>query len=404
MVSQAIADEPLTELYDFFENAPIGVEILAAEGAIVYANRADLRLNGREEARGHVSELHDAGGELLGRVARGEHVLALRTQLRGTSQRVVIHASGHVEGGTLVEAYCFTFADPPPVAAAQSVPPLTAPDEELLERLERAFRYAPIGLHIVGPDGIVRRANPVELETLGYAERPGDYLGHHIAEFHAEQAVIDDMLERLVGGRPLTHYRATLRTRDGDTTPVVIYSSPRFDDGEFVNTRCFTFSAAVATGPELPSFGWPRNEDGPEGGELTTVLQRLAGRKHAEASLGFLAAASMALAATGDHVAGLEAVCRLTVPFLADACLVELAGTTAATTGRQAPGAVLRTDFATRDGDRGAVVLTREEGRDAFGRADAALAEEVSRRVAAAIETGRLRARLAAGPNGKEKP
>jgi PAS domain-containing protein len=430
VVTQTIAEDELLELYDFFQNAPIGVQFLRADATIGFANEADLRLTGYAEApeeylgRDFAAQHGEAATAQAMRDAweRGEPVFNMHATLTdrdGAPRRVVIHATGRLDDGELVGACCFTFPEPgdaphtppPGQPVAEALQDKSAQERyELHERLVDAFENAPLGLHIVGADGLIRRANRMELSRLGYADAPETYIGHHIEEFHAEQAVIDDMLERLVGGRPLTHYNATLRAREGETLPVIIYSSPRFDDGEFVNTRCFTFPKSVDTGVTEQRFGWPRNEpagaDGPAAGELTNVLQRLAGRKHAEESLGFLAATSRALGATYDLGDALQAVCRLAIPFMGEACAVEL--TTGGSPERvaaagdgvppdpSAPDGGLRASFATRDGAEGAVVLRRGEYQPPYGAADRALAEELARRVAAAVENGRLRDRLAA--------
>ena len=97
---------------------------------------------------------------------------------------------------------------------------------------------AAIGLHRIGPDGIIRWANDAELETLGYA--PQEYIGHHIAEFHADQAVIADILSRLQRGERLLEYPAVMKCKDGSLKPVLIDSSVLWDDGRFVHTQGFT--------------------------------------------------------------------------------------------------------------------------------------------------------------------
>ena len=48
------------------------------------------------------------------------------------------------------------------------------------------FENSAIGLHWVGPDGTILRVNQAELDLLGYTR--GEYVGHHIGEFHADQA------------------------------------------------------------------------------------------------------------------------------------------------------------------------------------------------------------------------
>lgn len=114
--------------------------------------------------------------------------------------------------------------------------------EERLRRSEREladfFENATIGLHWVGPDGTVLRANRAELELLGYDR--DEYVGRHIAEFHANEDAICDILRRLQAGEALHDYPARLRCKDGRIRDVLIDSSVMREDGEFVHTRCFT--------------------------------------------------------------------------------------------------------------------------------------------------------------------
>ncbi len=61
------------------------------------------------------------------------------------------------------------------------------------QELSDFFETATIGLHWVGPDGVILRVNQAELDLLGYNR--DEYIGHHIAEFHADPPVIEDILE-----------------------------------------------------------------------------------------------------------------------------------------------------------------------------------------------------------------
>src|SRR5262249_31956912 len=115
---------------------------------------------------------------------------------------------------------------------------------ELYRELHDFFENGPVGLHVVGGDGLIKHANQAELTTLGYDA--GAYRGAHLARFHAEQRVIDGMLETLVAGTPLVNFSATLFREDGSRLPVLIYSNSRMRDGSFVNTRCFTVPAPEA--------------------------------------------------------------------------------------------------------------------------------------------------------------
>ncbi len=103
---------------------------------------------------------------------------------------------------------------------------------------EDFFENGGIALHLVGRDGTVLHANRAELALLGY--RAEEYIGRHIAEFHADRPVIEDILARLTRGETLRKYPARLRARDGSIKHVEITSSAQFRDGEFINTRCFT--------------------------------------------------------------------------------------------------------------------------------------------------------------------
>ncbi|MCA9144183.1 MAG: PAS domain S-box protein [Planctomycetaceae bacterium] len=114
--------------------------------------------------------------------------------------------------------------------------------ERLLRRSEEEladfFENAAVGLHWVGPDGTILRANRTELELLGYTRE--EYVGRHIAEFHADQPVIEDILECLKSGRQLRDYEARLRCKDGTIKYVLIDSNVFWEDGQFVHSRCFT--------------------------------------------------------------------------------------------------------------------------------------------------------------------
>ena len=136
-------------------------------------------------------------------------------------------------------------------------------DDERQSILEDYFENANVGLHVVGPDGTILAASRAELDFLGYADAPDLYIGHHIAEFHADRDVIETMLANLLADVPLVDHPARLVARDGSIKAVRIHSSSRFVDGRFVNTRCFTrpdLSAETDAIPEraahfdFPSF------------------------------------------------------------------------------------------------------------------------------------------------------
>lgn len=116
-----------------------------------------------------------------------------------------------------------------------------ATEEEVRQKnkdLEDFFENGAIGLHIVSSEGIILRANRAELGLLGY--KAEEYVGRHIAEFHADAPVIGEILQKLSCGEQLDRHPARLRAKDGSIKDVLITSNSRFNDGKFVNTRCFT--------------------------------------------------------------------------------------------------------------------------------------------------------------------
>jgi PAS domain S-box-containing protein len=104
--------------------------------------------------------------------------------------------------------------------------------------LEDFFENGTIGLHLVGSDGTILRANPADYAPLGYTAE--EYVGHSITEFHADAEVIADILAKLTAGEKLDKYPARLKAKNGSLRHVLISSSVCFRDGAFVNTRCFT--------------------------------------------------------------------------------------------------------------------------------------------------------------------
>src|SRR3954466_15748937 len=97
-----------------------------------------------------------------------------------------------------------------------------APNQPGLD-LDDFFENGTVGLHLVGSDGTILKANPADYAPLGYCAE--EYVGRNIADFHADAAVIDDILARLTRGERLERYPARLRAKDGSIRDVEITSS-----------------------------------------------------------------------------------------------------------------------------------------------------------------------------------
>jgi PAS domain S-box-containing protein len=114
--------------------------------------------------------------------------------------------------------------------------------EKILDQREQELAdfvdNATVALHWVGEDGKILWVNQAELDLLGYTRE--EYIGHPITEFHADFEVIDTLLKQLAAGVKVNNYEARLRCKDGSIRHVLINSSVRFEEGQFVHTRCFT--------------------------------------------------------------------------------------------------------------------------------------------------------------------
>jgi PAS domain S-box-containing protein len=127
------------------------------------------------------------------------------------------------------------------ISCFQDISRQKAVEDELRRKhqdLDDFFENGAVGLHIVGSDGIILRANRAELDLLGY--KTEEYVGHHIADFHADAPVIGEILQRLSYGDKLERQPARLRAKDGSIKHVLITSNGRFEQGRMVKTRCFT--------------------------------------------------------------------------------------------------------------------------------------------------------------------
>lgn len=110
--------------------------------------------------------------------------------------------------------------------------------ERSTREIREFFENATVGLHWAGPDGIIQRVNRAELEMMGY--QPSEYVGRHVADFHADREVMEDVLRRVSAGEVVVDRESRVRCRDGSIKHVVIDCSGYWEGGKLVHTRCFT--------------------------------------------------------------------------------------------------------------------------------------------------------------------
>jgi PAS domain S-box-containing protein len=226
---------------------PVAVYVCDRDGRIVGFNRRAVELWGREPNAddrfcGSLRMIRPDGSVLAhhecpmadvlqtGEAVRDAGVIVERPDGSRVSVNVTIvpltNAAGQVAGAVN------TFQDVQELERAADA--ASRRERELHDFVENATE----GLHWAGPDGLILWANRAELDLLGYSRE--EYIGHHIAEFHADRDVIDDILARLWRNESVHEHEARMRCRDGSIRHVLINSSVLWRDGQFVHTRCFT--------------------------------------------------------------------------------------------------------------------------------------------------------------------
>jgi PAS domain S-box-containing protein len=105
------------ELTDFLENAVIGMHWVAADGIVLWANKAEMSLLGfeRHEYIGHhIREFHadsDVIEDILQRLGRTEELHGFEARLRckdGSIRHVRIHSNVFAQHGKFLHTRCFT--------------------------------------------------------------------------------------------------------------------------------------------------------------------------------------------------------------------------------------------------------------------------------------------------------
>ena len=239
-LNSRVPGEPRQDLYRaIFSHSNEPIAIIDPQGFYLEQNAAHAELLGYsdDELKNQTPAIH-LGLEVFADVARE---LAEKGEYRGevvsktkAGETKYIELSAFAMRNESGELLCYVGIKRDITERKQAEQALQRSEAELTD----FFENAAIGLHWVGPDGTVLRVNQAELDMLGYTR--DEYVGHHIAEFHADQNVIEDILTRLQAGEVLQNYEARLRCKDGRIRHVRINSSVYREAGKFIHTRCFT--------------------------------------------------------------------------------------------------------------------------------------------------------------------
>ncbi len=112
-------------------------------------------------------------------------------------------------------------------------------EEALAQReheLADFFEHAPVGVHWLGPDGRILRANQAELELLGYSRE--EFVGRHFTDFHEDATIGRTMLRRMREGETLDNFEVKLRARDGSVRHVQVSANAFRKANRVIHTRC----------------------------------------------------------------------------------------------------------------------------------------------------------------------
>ncbi|WP_233202950.1 ATP-binding protein [Chitinimonas sp. BJB300] len=170
---QAVFEQTLThrekELSEFLENATEGIHRVAADGTILWANRAELTLLGYEEkeffgqniVKFHVDQ--DLIRSLLEKLTNGESLFNQPASLRcknGAIKHVLINSNGYFEQGALSYTRCFT----------RDVTDRYAREQIEWERNNLLMKAPVAAALLVGPDHVYKLANALYCQMMGRSD------------------------------------------------------------------------------------------------------------------------------------------------------------------------------------------------------------------------------------------
>jgi PAS domain S-box-containing protein len=231
---QASADAGLE---DFFENGTVGLHLVAGDGTILRANRADYEPLGytADEYIGHpITKFHaddDVIADILQRLSSGEKLERYQARLRakdGSIRHVEISSSVCFRDGEFVNTRCFTVDVSEKVRAEAAL-------REAQERLAVTYENVLAGIAEADTEGRLTRVNEAFVTITGYPR--DELLAMSFFDMTHPDHVEDDRREYAAQVRgDKDHYRVEKRyvRKDGSTIWVEVTSSTvRSADGSF---------------------------------------------------------------------------------------------------------------------------------------------------------------------------
>jgi len=216
------------DLTDFVDNAVVGLHKVAADGTIVWANRADWELLGytREEYVGrNIAEFHadrDSLNCIMGQLVDGQALREQPAVLKckdGSLRHVLISSNAHFEDGRFVSTRCFTRD----VTQHRLTEAALHEARTYLAAIVESSEDAIIGVDLTGR---VNSWNRGAEAIFGHAR--DEIVGKPIytiipPELHPEER---EIIDKLRAGERVEHYETVRMRKDGSRRDISLSVSP----------------------------------------------------------------------------------------------------------------------------------------------------------------------------------
>jgi PAS domain S-box-containing protein len=218
-------------LKDYFENASIGLHWVDANGTIIWANQAELKMLGYEanEYIGHgISEFHankNAIEEILTRLSNKQNIQNYEADLLckdGTIRHVSINSSVLWEGGEFIHTRCFTVDITKEKQGQKAI-------EESEQRFRMITHLAPLVIWTTDKAGLCNFLSIKWEELTGGPVNEG--FGHGWIDFiHAadKDKILQSWKQSLEKKSPF-EAKVRLVNKHDESTICLISTTPRFD-------------------------------------------------------------------------------------------------------------------------------------------------------------------------------